>query len=93
MEAIRSSETSIPTRTTQRNIPEDGIFRFTRNVIDSCQFFSQEHASFSESLYTYILNYTLHVRFLDLTAVTMKNGVLWDVTPRGSCKNRRFGET
>jgi hypothetical protein len=25
------------------------------------------------------------------TAVTMKNSVLWDVTPRGSCKNRRLG--
>jgi hypothetical protein len=23
----------------------------------------------------------------------MKNGVFWDVTPRGSCKNRRFGLT
>jgi hypothetical protein len=23
----------------------------------------------------------------------MKNGVLWDVTPCGSCKNRRFGGT
>jgi hypothetical protein len=23
----------------------------------------------------------------------MKNGVFWDVTPRGSCKNRRFGGT
>jgi hypothetical protein len=22
---------------------------------------------------------------------TMKNGVFWDVTPCGSCKNRRFG--
>jgi hypothetical protein len=22
----------------------------------------------------------------------MKNAVFWDVTPRGSCKNRRFGE-
>jgi hypothetical protein len=27
------------------------------------------------------------VRFEDFTAVTMKNGVFWDVTPRGSCKN------
>jgi hypothetical protein len=25
--------------------------------------------------------------------VTMKNGVFWDVTPCGSCKNRRFGGT
>jgi hypothetical protein len=24
-------------------------------------------------------------------AVTMKNGVFWDVMPRGSCKNRSFG--
>jgi hypothetical protein len=26
------------------------------------------------------------------TAVTMKNGVFWDVTPCDSCKNRRFEE-
>jgi hypothetical protein len=26
-------------------------------------------------------------------AVTMKNGVFWDVTPCGSCKNRRSGGT
>jgi hypothetical protein len=26
-------------------------------------------------------------------AVTMKNGVSWDVTPRDSCNNRRFGGT
>jgi hypothetical protein len=25
--------------------------------------------------------------------VVMKNGVFWDVTPCGSCKNRRFGGT
>jgi hypothetical protein len=35
----------------------------------------------------------LHVRFEVFTAVTMKNGVFWDVTPCGSCKNRRFGGT
>jgi hypothetical protein len=35
----------------------------------------------------------LLVRFEDFTAVTMKNGVFWDVTPGGSCKNRRFGGT
>jgi hypothetical protein len=31
------------------------------------------------------------VRFQVFTAVTMKNGVFWDVRPCGSCKNRRFG--
>jgi hypothetical protein len=33
------------------------------------------------------------VRFEVLTAVTMKNDVLCDVTPRGSCKHRRFEGT
>jgi hypothetical protein len=28
-----------------------------------------------------------HLRFEVFTAVTMKNGVFWDVTPCGSCKN------
>jgi hypothetical protein len=27
------------------------------------------------------------VRFQGFTAVTMKNGVFWDVTPCGSCKS------
>jgi hypothetical protein len=34
-----------------------------------------------------------YLRFEVFTAVTMKNGVLWDVTPCGSCKNRRFRGT
>jgi hypothetical protein len=33
------------------------------------------------------------IRFEVFTAVTMKNNVFWDVTPCGSCKNRRFGGT
>jgi hypothetical protein len=37
--------------------------------------------------------YRRYVRFEVFTAVTMKNGVFWDVTPYGSCKNRRFGGT
>jgi hypothetical protein len=35
----------------------------------------------------------LWVRFEVFTAVTLKNDVFWDVTPCGSCKNRRFGGT
>jgi hypothetical protein len=34
-----------------------------------------------------------YVSFEVFTAVTMKNGVFLDVTPCGSCKNRRFGGT
>jgi hypothetical protein len=32
-------------------------------------------------------------RFEVFTTVTMKNGVFWDVTPCGSCKNRPFRGT
>jgi hypothetical protein len=34
---------------------------------------------------------TIFVRFEVFTVVTMKNGVFWNVTPCGSCKNIRFG--
>jgi hypothetical protein len=33
------------------------------------------------------------VRFEVFTAVTMKNGVFWNVTWCDSCMNRRIGET
>jgi hypothetical protein len=39
------------------------------------------------------LMYNSAVRFEVFTAVTMKNGVFWDVTSCGSCKNRCFGGT
>jgi hypothetical protein len=38
-------------------------------------------------------NFIFNVRFEVFRAVTVKNGVLWDVTQCGSCKNRRFGGT
>jgi hypothetical protein len=41
----------------------------------------------------YFLVFILLVRFEVFTAVTMKNGVFWDVKPYGSCKNGRFGGT
>jgi hypothetical protein len=34
-----------------------------------------------------------YVRFEVFTALTKKNAVFWDVTPCGSCRNRRFGGT
>jgi hypothetical protein len=56
-----------------------------------------------DAIYIYIYVYILlflpahnrceSVRFYVFTTVTMKNGVFWDVTPCGSCKNRRFGGT
>jgi hypothetical protein len=38
-------------------------------------------------------NIFLYVRFEDFTAATMKNGIIWDVTLCGSCKNQHFGGT
>jgi hypothetical protein len=37
--------------------------------------------------------YGVFVGFEVFTAVTMKNGVFWDLMPCDSCKNRRFGGT
>jgi hypothetical protein len=37
--------------------------------------------------------FDLFVRFEVFTAVTKGNAFFWDVTPCGSCRNRRFGET
>jgi hypothetical protein len=52
----------------------------------STKMFRNIHYSFTKET-MYIRN----VRFEVFMAVTMKKGVFWDVTPCGSCKNRRFG--
>jgi hypothetical protein len=38
-------------------------------------------------------NHVVIVRFEVFMAVTIKNGVFWDVMPCGSGKNRHFGGT
>jgi hypothetical protein len=40
-----------------------------------------------------VINITVIVTFEVFTAVTVMNNVFWDVTMRGSCKNRRLRET
>jgi hypothetical protein len=42
---------------------------------------TQEHETSRVSVFCRVINYN------------PKNGVFWDVTPCGSCKNRRFGGT
>jgi hypothetical protein len=50
-------------------------------------------AQLLKKLFCLLQNTNIHVRFEVFTAVTMKKGAFWDVTPCGSSKNRRFGGT
>jgi hypothetical protein len=47
-------------------------------------------AQCSLAILSYYIHTVANVRFEVFTVVTMKNSVFWDVTPCGSCKNRRF---
>jgi hypothetical protein len=49
--------------------------------------------SWSSFVMHFLLLKTALVKFEVFTLVTMKNGVFWNVTPGGSCKNLRFGGT
>jgi hypothetical protein len=51
-----------------------------------CSFF---HPSVTSSLFGPNILLSTVLRHLQ----SMKNAAFWDVTPRGSCKNRRFGGT
>jgi hypothetical protein len=64
MEALSSSETSVHTRATRRNFPEEAIL----------------HSHCRENLISYMIRNVLKI------------GVVWDVTPCGSCKNRHSKE-
>jgi hypothetical protein len=75
--------------------PEYGTRNVCKNDEKTSTFkmiYSQNHIHYtpmriSKDKFSYI------VRFVVFTVVTMKNGVFWDVTACGSCKNRRFGGT
>jgi hypothetical protein len=57
------------------------------------QYFEDMCTNGGENITITVRTFYQNVRFEVFTAVTMKNGVFWDVTPCGSCKNQRFGGT
>jgi hypothetical protein len=77
-----------------------GVF-WLKNILKSANLYSEQAAILARVIHVMILQVRseTHKKFNNLlrfevyTAVTMKNGVFWDVTPCGSCENRRFGGT
>jgi hypothetical protein len=74
------SETSVRNSATRYKAPE-GIYNW------------HHRESFPQESVFRILIIENYIRFEVFTVLTMKNGVFWDVTQYGSCKNRRFGGT
>jgi hypothetical protein len=104
VEELLSSETSVVTKATQRNILEDGIYnilfrgrttdKFCKGKLQQRTMQNRKYCYPSMALVSFNVSRPHNVS-LDYQkfSVKMKNGVFWEVTPCGSCKNGRFGGT
>jgi hypothetical protein len=98
-EALSSSETSVLTRATRRNIPEyTNLHSHRRGNLTSSIVTEGYRVTDNSSMLQFSseqikLQQKRHVRLEVFAAVTMKNVVFWDITPCGLCKSRCFGGT
>jgi hypothetical protein len=102
-EALSSSKTSVLTRATRRNIPEDAILHapacleriglswwyLFRDKKLTCRTFVSKSCKLQSKYFGFISKILVSVK----RRKYLKNAVFLDVTPCDCCKDRRFGRT
>jgi hypothetical protein len=91
-EAPGSSDTSVRTRATRRNNPEDTILHsHHREKLTSYREIQYSHNGSTVICCYFHNNNNNNNNNNGYILIGLKNAVFWDITPCGSCKNGSFG--